>query len=393
MKQIATLIISFLISIPAWSGLRLSDAEWKRLETEKISSVEWDRAILDYPRQVGKNAKRDIHGWGPVISLCVLHCGNTEGIGEMYEPDDNTRTAIRKAVEGRSVKDLIDRKSRLVKKEYRKIDIAIYDLIGVLLDKPAYRLFGEPASTDIPVYSGMIYLDDCEFSDPDEGMQRVLENCHWDYEFGYRQFKLKTGRGLMWMPRKEGLRKDIEITRRIHEEFPDVEILADANDAYTIQECIEYLEGIKPLRLYWIEEPFRENATDLRTLKVWKLQNAPEMLITDGEFKPDNDEMMSLAEKGLLDVFLQDIIGYGFTNWIELLPKLTELGVQASPHCWKSFTKTIYAAYFGMAFGHVPTVEGATCFSKDVDFGGCRIENGRFIPSEKPGFGITRTRK
>lgn len=382
-----------LLSVPAWSQLRLSNSEWKKLENSHIESVSWDRAILDYPRQVGKNAKRDLHGWGPVISLCVLQTGSCEGIGEMYEPDDNTRTAIRKAVEGHSIAEMIDPESKLVKKEYRKIDIAIYDLIGVVLNKPAYLLFGKPAAKKIPVYSGMIYLDDCEFADPEEGMQRVLDNCRWDYDFGYRQFKLKVGRGLMWMNRKEGLERDIEITRRIHEEFPDVEILADANDAYTINETIEYLESIKPLKLYWIEEPFRENVNDLRTLKLWKLQNAPEMLVTDGEFKPNHEEMMDLARKGLLDVFLQDVLSYGFTNWIELLPELTKLGVLASPHCWKSYTKTIYAAYFGMIFGHVPTVEGATCFSKDVDFGGCRIEDGWFIPSDKPGFGITRTRK
>lgn len=393
MKHLAIVITAFLLSFPAWGQLKLSNAEWKKLENSTINSVSWDRAILDYPRQVGKNAKKDIHGWGPVISLCVLNSGDHEGIGEMYEPDDNTRTAIRKAVEGHSVAELIDTDSKLVKKEYRKIDIAIYDLIGVILNKPAYRLFGKPHSTKIPIYTGMIYLDDIEFADPEEGMQRVLDNCRWDYEFGYRQFKLKTGRGFMWMNRKEGLERDIEITRRIHEEFPDVAILVDANDAYTINETIAYLEAIKPLQLYWIEEPFRENVNDLRTLKVWKLQNAPDMLITDGEFKPNHEEMMDLARKGLLDVFLQDIIGYGFTNWIELLPQLKEFGVQASPHCWKSFTKTIYAAYFGMIFGDVPTIEGATCFSKDIDLGGCRVENGWFIPSDKPGFGITRTRK
>ena len=387
------LALLLLLAIPSWGQLRLTKQEWQRLDSERIVSVGWDRAILDYPRQVGKNAKRDLHGWGPVISVCILQTAAHEGISEVYEPNDRLRTEIRQAVVGKSVKELIDPESRLVKPEYRNIDIAIYDLIGVILAKPAYRLFGKPAADKIPIYSGMIYLDDCEFEDSEEGMRRMLDNAQWDYDHGYRQLKLKIGRGFMWMNRKEGLARDIEVTKRIHALLPDVELLADANDAYTIDECIAYLEGIKPIRLYWMEEPFRENATNLRTLKVWKLQNAPEMLVVDGEFKANETEMFDLAHKGLLDLFLQDILGYGFSNWIELLPRITKLGVLASPHCWKSLTKTIYAAYFGMAFGHVPTVEGVTCTSKDLDFGGCRIENGYFIPSEKPGFGITRIRK
>lgn len=53
-------------------------------------------------------------------------------------------------------------------------------------------------------------------------------------------FKLKIGRGYRWMERREGLRRDIEVTRRVREEFPDCLILVDANDGYTPELFIDY---------------------------------------------------------------------------------------------------------------------------------------------------------
>ena len=41
------------------------------------------------------------------------------------------------------------------------------------------------------------------------------------------------------MPRKEGLRREIEVTHSVKEQFPDCRILVDANDAFTVDEAIE----------------------------------------------------------------------------------------------------------------------------------------------------------
>lgn len=232
-------------------------------------------------------------------------------------------------------------------------------------------------------------MDDLEYPTKEEGEKCVLRNCRYDYDYGYRHFKLKIGRGGMWMPRLEGLKRDIEITKLIHKEFPDVMLLVDANDAYTVDECISFLEGIHPIQVYWMEEPFKENENDYAILKEWQKVNAPELLLADGEFRPQRKELLSLGEKNLLDVYLQDIIGCGFTNWIQLLPELKKRNMKASPHNWGSLLKTIYSAHLAMTMGNIPIVEGVTCESDELDFGGFDIRDGYFIPSVKPGFGIT----
>ena len=389
MKKLIIIIAALMVAMPTWAQLKLTDKEWSKLESAKITDISWDRALLSYPRQVGKNSHLDIHGYGPTLTLCTLSAGKYEGLGQINGMNDRRRMAMKASVVGKSVKDLIDPQTNIVKKEFRSIDISIYDLIGVILKKPAYKLFGTPASDKVQCYSGMVYLDDCEFADAEQGIQRVVDNSVWDYNYGYRQLKIKIGRNWKWMGKEEGLARDIEITKRIHAALPDAVLLFDPNDAYTIDECIAFLEGIKPIKAYWMEEAFRENEKDLAALKEYKLKNCPDMFVVDGEANPVESELMDYAQKGLLDGFLQDIMGEGFSNWMELLPQITKLGLFASPHCWGDLTKNIYAAHFAMAFGHVPTVEGVTCTSHDLDFGGYKIENGYFIPSNKPGFGIT----
>ena len=45
-------------------------------------------------------------------------------------------------------------------------------------------------------YSGMIYFDDLTpFYNKPAGVDIILKECQFDYDLGYRQFKLKIGRG------------------------------------------------------------------------------------------------------------------------------------------------------------------------------------------------------
>src|SRR5690606_14930576 len=108
-------------------------------------------------------------------------------------------------------------------------------------NKPVYELIGSKKPITSKIYSGMIYMDDLEPKENPAGIDKVMENCQFDYGYGYRQFKLKIGRGNMWMPKEKGLARDIEVTKMVAKNFPDCEILVDANDGYTIEDTIAYV--------------------------------------------------------------------------------------------------------------------------------------------------------
>lgn len=392
MKNIILTALCLLIFVSSYGqGMKLTKSEKKALQSVEIADFELERVVMKFPRPVGKNSFKESHGKGPVVYFSVLKTTDgRQGIGQVNKPlvnKDNLHE-FKAMTKGKKLTDFLDVKTFLVKPEYRAFDICVYDLVGIVLNKPAYKLFGKPASHKIHYYTGMTYFDDLDKDTKEEGMKYLLENCRYDYSLGYRAFKAKIGRGGKWMSHDEGLQRDIEVVRMIHENFPDCDIMVDPNNAYSVEDCIAFVEAVAPAKIFWIEEPFHENEKDYRRLSEWIKKNAPYILLVDGEHKPDRDLVIGLGEKGILDTYNEDICDYGFTNWIELMPRLIKAGMSASPHGWATQPKSVYASHFAMAFGHVPSIEGVTNFHDRMDWG-FSIVDGYFVPSDKPGFGMT----
>ncbi|NND34984.1 MAG: mandelate racemase/muconate lactonizing enzyme family protein, partial [Saprospiraceae bacterium] len=273
----------------------------------------------------------------------------------------------------------------------RHMDFALYDLMGVILNKPVYELLGNHGPRENPIYSGMIYLDELEPPENPAGLDVILKNCEWDYQYGYRQLKVKIGRGGKWYPHDAGLDKDIEVIKMIYEEFKNrqVDILLDANDIYTLEDTIALFDGIGDIPIFWIEEPFREEASDMRELKKWMRENGfTKTLYVDGEANPDHALCLEMASEGTMDGFLPDIHGYGFTKWLELMPILKRTRTVASPHAWGNMLKTHYIAHLAAGLGNVVTIEGVTCLSDDIDYGDYAIKDGKIRVSDDAGFGM-----
>ena len=191
------------------------------------------------------------------------------------------------------------------------------------------------------------------------------------------------------MPLNEGIKRDIEVTRTIAKAFPDCEILVDGNDGFTSETFIRYLDGISDVKLFWIEEPFRETVRDYSETKKWLDANYKfKVLLADGEANPDFQLAMDLAQAKLLDVYIEDLIGLGFTKWRKLNPDLKKKGILSSPHCFGDLLKSYYTSHLIAAQGNAPTIEGVTCSSNEVDFGDYKMNKGKIVPSQASGFGM-----
>jgi len=360
------------------------------LSSHRIAAIETRQISLRWPRHVGKNSKRDSHGWGPQPAVVILRTDQgAMGWGEM-PGDAKALEASRARATGRTVAELFDPARGIVEPGLKPLDFALHDLAGVILGRPVWQMLGAPLPPPLPCYSGMIYFDDLEPAEAPAGIDAVLKNCAWDRAHGYRQLKVKIGRGGKWMPGEPGLRRDIEVVRAIAREFPDCTLLVDGNDAFTVETMIAFLEGIGDVPLFWIEEPFVETVADWTRLHAWvRAHGRPATLLADGEQHNDYAVLEELERAGVLQVRLGDIAGYGFTRWRELLPRLGAQGVQASPHAWGSALKTVYTAHLGAALGHMPTIEGVTTVTTDVDFGGNVLRDGQYHVSTRPGFGLS----
>ncbi len=360
------------------------------LGSHAIDRVEFGTASFRWPRPVGKNARIGVHGQFKKANYVKLFTNQGAmgwGIGNCRESE---KEVLIQSVMNNSVDQLINPSEGLIQGVHPVFDLALHDLAGIILDQPVYRMLGVAGPRETEVYSGMIYFDELEPEKSPAGIDKVLENCRWDYEYGYRQLKVKIGRSGRWYPHDEGLAMDIRIVKMIHEEFGEkIDILVDANDMYSLKDTLDFLKGVEGVPIYWMEEPFVENIEEGRKLKDWMMVNGRKgTYYADGERQPDVEICLQLAREGKLDVYLPDIVGFGFTPWRNLMPSLIELNTLASPHAWGSLLKTHYISHMAAGLGNVCTLEGVSCLSDEIDFGDYCITDGKLQVSEQPGFGM-----
>jgi L-alanine-DL-glutamate epimerase-like enolase superfamily enzyme len=361
------------------------------LSSHLIDRVEFGMVNYRWPRQVGKNARRDVHGQDQKAGFVKLYTDQgAMGWGLSRNGAVRDTESLEEAVLHKRVNQLIIPSEGIVAGVHQTYDFALHDLAGVILNQPVYRMLGAAGPKEADVYSGMIYLDELEPAENPAGVEKVMENCRWDYNHGYRQLKVKIGRSGKWYPHDEGLAMDIRTVKMIHEEFgAKIDILVDANDMYSLKDTMDFLKGVEGVPIYWVEEPFAENLEEGRQLKDWMMANGREgTYYADGERNPNHEVCLQLAQEGKLGVYLPDIRAFGMTPWRKRMPRLIELKTTTSPHAWGCLLKTHYCAHLSAGLGNVCTLEGVTCLSDEIDFGDYPIRDGKLRVSDEPGFGM-----
>ncbi|MFI5735401.1 enolase C-terminal domain-like protein [Kribbella sp. NPDC051587] len=337
-----------------------------------VSSITPVQVGARFLRNIGRNSFRDHKGSGALETAYVVETSRgARGWGLPLGPGDPS------ALIGRSVAELIDPEVGVIAADALFLDYALHDLAARILDVPVHVMLGRAGSPRIRCYTGGIYFDDL-----DEGLPVIARNLAQDHASGFRDFKLKIGRGYRWMPHDAGLARDIEVTRLTRELYPTADILVDANDGYTINTLVAYLEAVADCNLYWFEEPFAERWEDLEFLR--NHPTAPPR-IADGEFEPDVDRIIRYGEAGLIDVALMDVIGHGLTAWRRTMPNLP---MKASPHAWGLPLKTLYAAHLAAGLGNVDIIEGVPANTLGTVDDGYTLADGVLTLADRPGFGI-----
>lgn len=121
------------------------------------------------------------------------------------------------------------------------LDTALWDLKGRTLREPLWRLLGGHRP-EVRAYAGNI---DLNFP-----REKLLEGVSRSLAAGYKSIKMRLG--------KPSLREDVERVAAVRELLgPDVELMADANEAWRTDQALRAFQALKQFNLVWIEEPIR----------------------------------------------------------------------------------------------------------------------------------------
>ena len=355
-----------------------------RLSEHKITEVRSGVVRNSWPRLVGRNARLPEHGYGCQNHIVILRT-DTGFVGWGVGHADRTLQLL---LEGKTVADVFAPEIGILNAAARAADIALHDLAGKILNLPVSKMLNPESTMRVRCYDGAIYMDDLNAAG-DLGTAKIIEQCHADYAIGYRDFKIKVGRGAMWMDSDAGFARDVEVVRAVHETFPEATIFVDANDGMDLETARQFVKEIKDCNLYWFEEPFVENRRDCSALKDYLRHECPGTLLADGEFEYWKGEVIDLARDGVVDVLLMDIESYGFTAWRRLMERYQPGGTRFSPHCWGAGMKTRVTAHLAAAFpAACPVIEGVPDITEGVEDKGYTLDEGWLCIAERPGFGM-----
>ncbi|MEW6754910.1 MAG: enolase C-terminal domain-like protein [Candidatus Latescibacterota bacterium] len=350
--------------------------------SERIVRIE--RSILrgTRPRSIGYNARIPAHGPRLTDTVVRLHTGGgASGLGW-----SNLSRQQAEGLLGRRVEEVFRLPDGSLEAGL-PVDLPLWDLVAWGMGLPLYRLLGARGQRRVETYDGSIYIDDLEADDARAGAIFAAEVASGQ-EHGYRNFKVKVGRGARWMPTAQGLRRDAVAVRAVRQAAgPQAKVLIDANMGNTLNTAIELLEMCADQGIYWFEEPFAEDRPLNQALKEHIAARGWDVLVADGEFAPP-PYFFALVEEGLIDVVQHDFRFSSLTWWRATAARLEQWPVRCGPHTWGSYVERFHHAHFAASIPNYSLLEAAPARMPGVIEEGWRMEDGCLVVPDAPGAGF-----
>lgn len=193
------------------------------------------------------------------------------------------------------------------------VDIALWDLKGKLLGEPVSSLLGGPVRERIACYASPVPLHD----DPEES----AESARRFVDQGFRALKVKIGRGA---------RTDWDHLAAVRSEVgEDIEILTDANCAYSLDRATDVGRVLRDLGIGWFEEPLA--VVDVTGLA--ELRRRTGLTIVTGETSFTRFDLRDFAVAGAVDVYMPNIArSGGFTESQRISALASAFQIDIAPH-------------------------------------------------------------
>jgi D-arabinonate dehydratase len=195
------------------------------------------------------------------------------------------------------------------------VDIALWDALGKTLKLPVYKLLGG-LRDKVPVIAiGGYVMKGKTIADLETEVGHYIES-------GLSGMKLKVGRNKV--------EEDVERARRVRKiTGPKFHLCVDANQAWTVQQAMQFARAVGDLNLAWLEEPIQwhdqiEGNARLRTVGI------PVCL---GQGEISRHGCRDLIVRGAADILNFDAtIGAGVTEWRRTAAMAHCFGVSMAHH-------------------------------------------------------------
>jgi len=192
------------------------------------------------------------------------------------------------------------------------IDLALWDIKGKLAGQTVCALL-DAAPRDIQAYAGGISLG---FQPP----ERLAEEAAGFVAQGFTALKLRLG---------DAPRDDLARVAAVRAALGEgVDILTDANTAYSLDDFAAVADGLVEARVGWLEEPFPPH-----DFKSYRAARRDDLVLAAGENHYTRFDFERALEDGALGVWQPDLSKTGgLTEALRIARLAAEHGIRVHPH-------------------------------------------------------------
>lgn len=242
------------------------------------------------------------------------------------------------------------------------IDVALWDIRGKAAGQPVYKLMGG-ARDRVPCYASWRI-------EPDEDLEKVARSAERHVANGFTAMKCHLGR--------VSLPQAVEHLRVLRESVgPDVDIMVDVNQQWTVKQAIASIRAMAEYRPYWLEDA--TSNSDFEGLR--QVSEAIDIPTCAGETYFSIASFRPLIEGRSVDIVMVDQ-DLGLSGALKVAHMAEIYGLQVVPHLATEILCHLIAAVpNGLTVEYYP-------WAMPLFHGVPPVEKGNLVLSDRPGLGL-----
>ncbi len=241
------------------------------------------------------------------------------------------------------------------------VDIALHDLIGKIMGQPWHKIWGLSLDT-IPHTSFTVSYD----ANSNEMRKKIEETAP------YKIIKVKMGVG-----------HDKELVNAIRR-HTNVPICVDANQGWSKKEnALEMCHWLAERNCLFVEQPMSKDALDDT---AWLRERSPLPIIADEFVQRLSDIRRAAGAYDGINIKLMKCTG--MHEAYQMATMARALGIKTLLGCMTETSCAISAAAQLSPIADWTDLDGSMLIANDI-FDGAKLIDGKIIPTERPGIGVT----
>ena len=245
------------------------------------------------------------------------------------------------------------------------IDMALWDLVGKANNLSVCRLLGQSRDRVKAYNSSGLWVS--------MSIDELQAQARDFLAQGYHAMKMRLG--------KPSVKEDIERIAAVREVIgPDVDLMADANQGFTVNHAIRLGRELEPYNLVWFEEPVQAYDLD-GSARVAAEIDTP---IASGETEYARYGFRDMLERGAADVLMPDLerVG-GITEFIKVANMADAFDVPVSPHLYTEQCLQLCGALNNVTYSEMMPWF-STLYNETIE-----LVDGDLLIPDRPGLGFT----